>query len=191
MRFWTAVALFAGGLLAGCMAGGPATTAQPSSPAAPGTRTVGPPPAIGCAPLLVDRTDLRMGLTVEYRRIPDVNEIADLRSERGLAHIVLALPEWPANLDAIQSLGQLPPEADGIVVLPGYPPSREAAEAWNMVSNRLRIVLVVDSPPPSRAVVDDLNSMRGLERVVAQVDPPTRAGFELLQRPLMFRRVVE
>jgi hypothetical protein len=40
-------------------------------------------------------------------------------------------------------------------------------------------------------VVQDLNAMRGLERVVADVDPPSRAGFERLQRPLSFRRLVD
>jgi hypothetical protein len=39
--------------------------------------------------------------------------------------------------------------------------------------------------------VQDLNGMRVLERVVADVDPPSRAGFERLQRPLSFRRIVE
>jgi hypothetical protein len=40
-------------------------------------------------------------------------------------------------------------------------------------------------------VVSDLNSMRGLERVVAQMDDPSRTGFERLQRPLSFRKLVE
>ncbi len=190
MRPWTAAALFAGGLLAGCMAGGPATTAQPSSPPPPARAER---PARSEAPdlLVLDRSDLRIGLTVQYRRVPDVNEIAELRGTPGLAHVVLTLAEWPPGYDAVQSLNQLPPETDAIVVLPGYPPSREAAEAWNLVQARLRIVLVVAAPPPSISVVADLNGMRGLERVIADIDPPTRAGFEQLQRPLSFRRVVE
>jgi len=38
--------------------------------------------------------------------------------------------------------------------------------------------------------VADLNGMRGLERVIAEIDDPSRAGFERLQRPLGFRRVM-
>jgi len=76
-------------------------------------------------------------------------------------------------------------------VLPGYPPSREAAEAWNLVNARLRMIVVVTTPPPSIGVVGDLNTMRGLERVIAELDQPSRSGFERLQRPLSFRKVVE
>jgi hypothetical protein len=191
MKLWTATALFAGGLLVGCMAGGPATTAQPSSPAPPARPAAPRAGSWEPAPLLIDRNDLRMGLTVQFRHVPDVTEIADLRGTTGLAHLVLALPEWPSGVDQLESLAQVPPEADVIVVLKGYPPSREAAQAWNLVSTRLRIVLVVTSPPPSQAVVGDLNDLRGLERVIAEVEPPSRAGFEQLQRPLSFRRVVE
>jgi hypothetical protein len=32
--------------------------------------------------------------------------------------------------------------------------------------------------------------MRNLERVIAEMDQPSRAGFERLQRPLSFRKVV-
>jgi hypothetical protein len=32
--------------------------------------------------------------------------------------------------------------------------------------------------------------MRNLERVIAEMDEPSRAGFERLQRPLSFRKVV-
>jgi len=76
-------------------------------------------------------------------------------------------------------------------VLPGYPPSREAAEAWNYVNARLRLVVVVPGPPPNSTVANDLNAMRYLERVVAQMDEPSRSGFERLQRPLSFRRIME
>lgn len=190
MRPWTAAALFAGGLLAGCMAGGPATTAQPSSPSAPAAAARPANPG-GSDVLLLDRADLRIGVTVQYRRVPGIDEVAELRQVPGLAHLVLTLPAWPATYEALQSLNQLPPEADVIVVLPDYPPSREAAEAWNLVQARLRLVLVVPSPPPSAGVVADLNAMRGLERVIADVDPPTRAGFERLQRPLSFRKLMD
>jgi hypothetical protein len=40
-------------------------------------------------------------------------------------------------------------------------------------------------------VIDDLNLMRGLERVIAEMDDPQRGGFERLQRPLSFRKVIE
>jgi hypothetical protein len=197
MKPWTAIALLAAGLLAGCMANGPATTAQPSHPAGePAPAGPGPSPsrASGAglpAPLILDRADLRLGVTVQFSRIPTLAEINDLRQSAGLAHVILALPAWPADYETLMGLGQLPPETDAIVVLSGYPPSREAAEAWNLVQARLRIVLLVDGPPPSATVVADLNAMRGLERVIAQIDPPSRAGFERLQRPLSFRKVVE
>jgi hypothetical protein len=141
--------------------------------------------------LLLDRTDLRIGVTVQYRRIPDPQELSDLRQTMGLAHVVLVLPEWPGDYESLAPLEQLPPEADAIVLLLGYPPSREAADAWNLVHARLRIVLLVQGPPPSVTVVQDLNSMRGLERVIAQMDLPSRAGFERLQRPLSFRKLMD
>ncbi len=188
MRPWTAIALFAAGALAGCMANGPATTAQPSSPPAP---SPAPTSASACTPLVLDRNDVRLGVTVHFSRLPTPVEINDLRQTWGLAHLVLTLPDWPADYETLMPLGQLPPETDAIVVLSGYPPSREAVEAWNLVQANLRIVLLVDNPPPSSAVIADLNEMRGLERVVARIDPPSRAGFERLQRPLSFRKIVE
>jgi len=195
MKPWTTLALLAAALPAGCMAGGPATTAQPSpSPGGPPPPTTAPPYAamggLG-VPLILDRTDLRMGVSVQFSRLPTLAEINELRQTAGLAHVVLALPDWPADYETLMMLGQLPPETDAIVVLPGYPPSRQAAEAWNLVQTRLRIVLLVAGPPPSPTVVADLNGMRGLERVIAQIDPPSRAGFERLQRPLSFRKLVE
>ncbi len=187
MKPWTAFALFAAGALAGCVASGPATTAQPSPPAEVAGGAVTAP----CTPVVLDRSDLRLGVSVQFSRLPSVVEINELRQTTGLAHVVLALPAWPADYDELMGLGQLPPEADAIVVLDGYPPSREAAEAWNLVQASLRIVLLVDGPPPSSTVIADLNAMRGLERVIARIDPPSRAGFERLQRPLSFRKIVE
>jgi len=196
MKPWTSFALLAAGMAAGCMAGGPATTAQPSpSPGGPTPSTTTAPRHATTggldAPLILDRTDLRMGVTVQFSRLPTLAEINELRQTSGLAHVVLALPDWPADYETLMGLGQLPPETDAIVVLPGYPPSREAADAWNLVQARLRIVVLVAGPPPSPTVVADLNGMRGLERVIAQIDPPSRAGFERLQRPLSFRKLVE
>jgi hypothetical protein len=142
-------------------------------------------------PLLLDRTDLRIGVTVEYPRLPTAAEINDLRQVPGLAHVVIALPDWPADFESLVALAQVPPEADIVVILQGYPPSREAAEAWNLLQARLRLVILTQGPPPSPAVVQDLNGMRALERVIAEMDWPSRAGFERLQRPLSFRKVVD
>ena len=52
-------------------------------------------------------------------------------------------------------------------------------------------MVVVPGPPPNSTVANDLNAMRYLERVVAQMDEPSRSGFERLQRPLSFRRIME
>ncbi|MBI5710617.1 MAG: hypothetical protein HZC42_09990 [Candidatus Eisenbacteria bacterium] len=202
MRILKPAALLAAGMLAGCMAGGPVTTAQsppaePRSPlGSPFRDNYGRGGGAG-TPLVIDRTDLAPGTTVQFARLPTAAEINDLSQmsrqayAMGLAHVVLALPAWPRDYEALAVLSQLPEQADVIVVLPGYPPSREAAEAWNYVGARLRLVLVVAGPPSDRGVLQDLNTMRSLERVIAQMDEPSRAGFERLQRPLSFRKVVE
>jgi hypothetical protein len=186
MRFLSITALLAAGMIVGCMASGPATTAQP-----PGSAPEPPPSGLRAVPLVLDRGDLRIGLTVQFSRLPTPAEINDLRFREGLAHVVLALDEWPSDYEPLIVLGQLPPEADVIVLLPGYPPSRQAAEAWNLVQARLRLVLLVPGPPPSPSVAHDLNTMRGLERVIAEMEVPSRAGFERLQRPLSFRWVMD
>ena len=80
---------------------------------------------------------------------------------------------------------------DVIAILPGYAPSRAATEVWNYLRAPLRLVVVVSDAPPNIAAVDDLNSMGRLERVIAQMDLPSRAGFERLQRPLLFRKLME
>jgi hypothetical protein len=146
--------------------------------------------AIG-TPLIIDRTDLRIGTTVHFSRIPTASEVHDATQLPGLAHIVLSLPYWPVDVEPLQALDLTPPETQVIVVLPGYPPNRAAAQAWNYVRASLRIVVVVPDAPPSLAVVGDLNTMRGLERVIAQMDEPSRSGFERLQRPLSFRKIVD
>jgi hypothetical protein len=196
MRPWTATALLAAAMVVGCMANGPATTAQPPQPVPPPPASAdrpgnGPAARTALLPLILDRSDLRIGVTVQFRRIPEPDEINDLRQTAGLAHVVLALDAWPGSYDVLTALDLLPPESDVIVLLRGYPPSREAAEAWNLVRARLRLVLLVPDAPPSPTVVQDLNTMRALERVIAEVDPPSRAGFERLQRPLSFLRIVE
>jgi hypothetical protein len=139
-------------------------------------------------PLVIDKTDLRLGTTIYFRHIPNASQVSDLRLERALAHVVLALDAWPDDVTQLSSLPSVPPETDIIVLLPGYPPSRQAGDIWNYIDARLRLVLLVDGPPASVDVLDQLNQMRHLERVVATMDQPTRTGFERLQRPLTFRK---
>jgi hypothetical protein len=138
-------------------------------------------------PLVIDRSDLGLGTTVQFNRIPTVAELRDLAFVGSFRTLVLALPAWPAGYAAIEPLQQLPGEGETWVVLPGYPPSREAAQAWNELAVRLRMVVVVTEPPPSSAVVADLNTIRALDRLIAQTDDPRRTGFERFQRPLGFR----
>ena len=174
-------------LLAGCAAAGPA--ANGDAPADAGS-TAGS--AVRAeAPILIDRTDLRIGTTVHFGRIPSAPELLDVNTVPGLAHVVLAPDEWPVDFYPLQHLGMVPQEADVIVLLRGWPPTRAAAEAWNQVGSRLRIIMIVPGPPPTRTVIDDVNAMRALERVIADMDAPDRAGFERLQRPLSFRKVVD
>lgn len=195
MKSRTIAICFAAGALAGCMAAGPPIGAQsPSEPRSPlgspfsdrrmGVNDLG-------TPLIIDRTDLSIGTTVQFNRLPTASELHDAAQATGLAHIVITLAYWPAGFDELQALSQVPDQADVIIVLPGYPPNRAAAQAWNYVNARLRIVAVVPGPPESPVIIGDLNTMRGLERVIAQMDVPSRAGFERLQRPLSFRRVME
>lgn len=174
---------FALGLAAGCMTAGPPLTAQ-SPVTGSGRGPVG-------ATLVIDPADLRLGRTVQYYRIPSRNEIHDLLQIGPLTRLVVVLPSWPASYPEVEPLQQLGLESDVLVVVPGYPGSREAVEAWNLLDVRIRIVAVVDAPPPSLGVVGDLNAMRGLERVIARIDPPSRSGFERLQRPMSFWKVMD
>src|SRR5439155_16657813 len=120
------------GAMAGCMAGGPAVTAQDHSGAAATTAQDHSGSAAGAAqPLILDLSDLRLGTTVQFQRIPTASEINDLHQGRALAHLVLTLSEWPTDLNATSALAQAPEQADVIVILPGYPPSRGAGELWN------------------------------------------------------------
>jgi hypothetical protein len=196
MKPWTLATVFMAGALAGCMAAGPPLGAQ--SPSREPRSPLGSPfsdRSVGVAdlgtPLIIDRTDVSIGTTVQFSRMPTASELHDAAQLPGLSHIVLSLSYWPVELDALQALSMTPPEADVIVLLPGYPPNRAAAQVWNYVSARLRIIAVVPDTPPSSAIIGDLNTMRGLERVIAQMDAPSRSGFEQLQRPLSFRKVVE
>src|SRR5262245_31885132 len=143
---------FGAGLLLGCMAG-----SQPAPAEGPAGVTGGAPSYGG--PLLIDRTDLRLGTTVQFQRIPDLTELHDLQQVYALAHVVLALEDWPRTYAQIQPLEGLPEEADLIVIVHGYPPTQEAANAWNLLNTRVRLVMLVDGPPASTAQVVDLNSM--------------------------------
>lgn len=191
MTRWRSLALASVVWFTGC-----ATVPTPEAPAA-ASGPLGSPfsdrrMGIGSfgTPLIMDRADLRLGVTVQFNRFPSTTELYDLRQVTGLAHVLIALPAWPADYAPLQVLNQVPEESDVIVLLPGYPPSRESAEAWNLLSTRLRIVVIVDGPPPNNGVVADLNAIRALERVIAQMDDPQRSGFERLQRPLSFRKVM-
>ena len=197
MKPWTFATVFIAGALAGCMAAGPPIGAQSPAPSEPRSPAGSPfsdrrmgVDAIG-TPLIIDRSDLRIGTTVHFSRMPTASEVHDVTQLPGLAHIVLSLPYWPVEVEPLQALDLTPPETQVIVILPGYPPNRAAAQVWNYVSASLRIIVVVPGDPPSPAVIGDLNTMRGLERVIAQMDEPSRSGFERLQRPLSFRKIVD
>ena len=143
------------------------------------------------APLIVDRTDLRIGTTVHFRRIPNAKEMHDLLQLPGLSRIVLSFDAWPTDYSKIEGLNQAPDGVEVVAILPGWPPGRPASEAWNYLNIPMRIVVVVPGPPNSIDDATNLNQMRGLERVIAQMDDPSRSGFEHLQRPLSFRKIME
>lgn len=193
MKSRTMATLLVAAALTGCAAGSQTADVAP----APGGQ-VGSPFSdrhmgaydIG-TPLILDRGDLSIGTTVHFNRLPTASEMHDLGELPGVAQVVLTLPHWPVDYEPLQALDFTPPESQLIVVLPGYPPNRSASEMWNNVRANLRIIVVVSEPPPSPAVAGDLNTMRGLERVIAQMDRPSRYGFERLQRPLSFRKIVE
>src|SRR5262249_51384145 len=115
----------------------------------------------------------------------------DVSQLPGLAHVVISLSSWPPADAPLEVLNQLPEGADLLVVLSGYPPSRAAAEQWKYVRLPVRIVVLVAGPPDSRDALTDLNIMPQLERVIAQMDQPSRSGFERLQRPLSFRKLID
>jgi hypothetical protein len=142
------------------------------------------------AVLLVDRGDLRLGTTVQFTRVPSGSELHDLAYQPGLARVLLVLDRWP-EYDGIQSLNQAPEGVELVAVLAGFPPTRSASEAWGHLRTAPRVVVVVNGPPATRGELDDLNQMRGLDRVIARMREPSRAGFEPLQRPLSFWKVVE
>jgi len=181
MKLWNALGLLAAGSALGCMASGPPLTAE-----SPGPSTHARP----CAPLLIDRTDLQLGTTVQFAGLPDASQIHDLSSELGLAHVVVPLDEWPDDITRLAALEAVPEESDVIVILYDYPPSRTAVDAWKLIRARLRVIVLVSGPPANSTTLDWLTQMPALERVIAEMDVPSRAGFERLQLPLSFRRVI-
>ncbi len=165
-------------------------SATPGSSAPPtAARTAELPSYVG-VPLILDRSDLALGTTVQFTRLPNAADFNDLEYTYGLSKVVISLPEWPEGFEAVESLNHRPVDLDLIVILPGWPPTRSAAEAWNMVNGPLRLVVLAGGAPPTRGMLDDLNAMRSLERVIVQTDRPSRSGLERLQRPLSFRRIV-
>jgi len=184
-------------VLAVVVAGGCAATSgpRPTGSAAPAGGGDAPAPApapasgLGGAVLLIDRNDLRLGTTVQFDRVPTNQELYDLVFATGVARLLLVLDHWP-DYEALQSLDRAPEGIEIVAVLQGYPPSRGASGAWDLLHVRPRLVVVVDGPPGSLGLIDDLNELRGLDRVIARMAQPSRDGFERLQRPLSFWKVV-
>jgi hypothetical protein len=187
---WLLIGALAGGLSCGPTLSARTAPAGVDRPAAAGDSPLGLPrslraPGFG-APLLIDRSDLRLGTTVQFARIPTIAELEDLRFVRGLLQVVITLDRWPEEYASLTALDHLPAEVALVVVLPGYPPDRASAEAWNLLSVPAHLIVVVQGPPAA-GVVHDLNAMRALERLIVDTDDPSRSGFERLQRPLSFR----
>src|SRR5262249_21730533 len=59
-------------------------------------------------PLLIDRSDLRIGTTVQFRHIPTNSELHDLTLLPGLSRVVLSFDSWPTQYAPLQSLNQTP-----------------------------------------------------------------------------------
>ena len=195
MKLLKITMLLAAGAVLGCMASGIPVTAQdpPESSSPLGSpfadRTNTGAGWIG-TPLILDPTDLALGTSVQFNRMPTSGELHDLHLVTALKNVVITLPAWPAEYARLDVLRNVPHDATVWVILPGYPETRGAAEAWNMLDARVRVVVVVSEAPWQTGQVSDLNSMRHLARVIAQIDEPSRRGFERLQRPLSFRKVI-
>jgi len=186
--------------LAGCASIPAAPPASPPAGPAGGTSAspLGSPFAeermtpnrVGTA-LLIDRTDMRIGTTVQFRHIPTPSELHDLTLLPGLSRVVLSFDEWPREYAPLQALDQAPEGVEVVAILPGWPPGRAAVDAWNYLRVPLRIIVIVPGPPATIDPITHLNELRGLERVIAQMEMPSRQGFERLQRPLSFRKIVD
>jgi hypothetical protein len=193
-------ALLTIGALAGCMAGAPRPEAGSGGPApssAPGTHASWSADAGGTGgasfapPLILDPADQMLGTTVEFGRLPHLDEVQDAAEQFALRHLVVMLPAWPRSSEDLSVFGALPPQADVIVILPGYPPDHATIDAWEYARGRIRMMLVVDGPPATSMALDDLNRMHHLERVIARMSHPSRQGFDRLQRPLSFVQRVD
>src|SRR5262245_24700383 len=73
---------------AGCVASSPPAAPAGSDPASPLGSPFAEHGTVGM-PLLLDRTDLRIGTTVEFSRMPTTAELYDLNQLPGLAHVVI------------------------------------------------------------------------------------------------------
>src|SRR5215831_18630733 len=96
------------GLLSGCMAGESPPAAQTPPPAqsplgSPFGNTNTGMPGLGI-PLVLDPTDMRLGTTVQFSRVPDRAELQDLNNELNVVHVILALNQWPAEYANLQEL---------------------------------------------------------------------------------------
>src|SRR5207248_11697652 len=105
MNTWKIAALFGAGILVGCMANGHPLPAQDTHPS-----SISAASASSGLPLILDRSDLRIGTSVYFRTVPNASEVNDLRQVRALAHVVLALDQWPADVNAVATLSQVPEE---------------------------------------------------------------------------------
>src|SRR6185295_18412568 len=93
-------ALLALSALSGCVASGPALQGSHSDSAAQsplGSPFSGVSSAARDWPLVLDRTDLSLGTTVLFDRVPNASEIHDLDAVLGMQHLVISLPGWPTD----------------------------------------------------------------------------------------------
>jgi hypothetical protein len=178
--------LLAAAFVTGCATVGGPEAPESRGPGRPGGLGADPAHARIVAPLVLEPSDISLGTTIEFHRLPTLGDLHDVERVLGARHVLVMLPEWPAPGADLSAFRLLPEGCDAIVVLPDYPPDHAALDQWNFATGPIRIVLVVFGPPGSNAILDDLNRMRYLERVVARMDEPSRAGFERLQRPLSF-----
>lgn len=188
MRKLEICSLLAIGAIAGCMTAAPMPQAGPPAQYRPADEGVGAGASFTgpAAPMILDRTDVALGTTVEFHHLPSVTELQDAAGLFALKHVVVMLPAWPQVNADLSRFSALPPEADAIVIVSGYAPDRSSIDAWNYARGHVRLVVVTDGPPLDPIQLDDLNKLRVLERVVARMPNPSRSGFEHLQRPLSF-----
>ena len=195
------MAVLGGAALVAPLACAPTVTPPPQPAGSPAPSRDEPPSPLGSpfrdealghvdVPLVIDRTDLRIGTTVQYRRLPSATELHDLTLLPGLARIVLSFDSWPREYASLEVLNRAPQGVEIMVVISGWPPSRSAIDIWNYLSVPIRIVVIVPGAPSTAGDVANLNELHALERVIAEMDEPSRAGFERLQRPLSFRKIV-